>query len=173
MPFPHLRRNAAANMGAPEQPYTPKTGRAPPGGRGSDAARERFNPHRTAGRGSTTRERTEAAATIPKKLYVNARASAGQGLATMLSKRGREPPAKVGARRDSFKRPPNAATPKAAQAAQLLAGANAQAAEMVAAKTAAPMNDKSRHGGQTTAANPRREHGKNQSFAISLFVQTK
>ena len=36
----------------------------------------------------------------------------------------------------------------------MLAGANAQAAEMVAAKTAAPMNDKSRHGGQTTDANP-------------------
>lgn len=67
-PFPHLRRNAAANMGAPAQPYTPKTGRAPPGGRGSDAARERFNTHRTAGRGSTQRERTEAAAPIPKKV---------------------------------------------------------------------------------------------------------
>lgn len=54
--------------------------------------RARFDP----------RERTEAAAQIPKKLYVNARASAGQGLATMPGKRGREPPAKVGARRDCW-----------------------------------------------------------------------
>lgn len=85
--------------------------RARPSRRARFGRRPRTIPHAPNRRARfDPRERTEAAATNPKKkLYVNARASAGQGLATTLSKRGREPPAKLGARRDSFKRPLNAA----------------------------------------------------------------
>lgn len=117
---------------------TPRTIRPAPN------RRARFNPARTHRSGRHD---------FKKELYVNARASAGQGLATIQDKRGRGHPPKWKRWRDSWQRPLNAATPKAAQAAESLAGANAQTAAKVAAKTAAPMNDKLRHGVQTTAAN--------------------